>query len=179
METVSVYWNKLIENGLNIGKHIVIALIVYFVGRLVIKYLNRLFRKVLEKRKVEPTVSSFLASMINILLMTVLIISVISILGIQTTSIAALVASAGLAVGMALSGNLQNFAGGVLILLFKPFRVGDTIEASGVTGEVKEIQIFHTILWSNDEKTVIIPNGLLSNGIIKNLSRKIWHTEKQ
>lgn len=172
METVSMYWNKLIENGLDIGKHIVIALIVYFVGRLVIKYLNRLFRKVLEKRKVEATVSSFFSSMVNILLQIILIISVISILGIETTSIAALLASAGLAVGMALSGNLQNFAGGVLILLFNPFRVGERIEAGGVTGEVKEIRIFHTIVWSDDEKMVIMPNGGLSNGMIKNLSRK-------
>lgn len=179
MDNIQYIWNLLLVKGVDLGKNILAAVVVYFIGRYVVKYLNKLFGKILEKRKVEPTVSSFLASMINILLMTVLIISVISILGIQTTSIAALVASAGLAVGMALSGNLQNFAGGVLILLFKPFRVGDTIEASGVTGEVKEIQIFHTILWSNDEKTVIIPNGLLSNGIIKNLSRKIWHTEKQ
>lgn len=179
MDNIQVLLDKLLVNGMEIGKNILVAVVVYFVGRYVVKYFNKLFAKVLEKRKVEPTVRTFFASLINILLMTVLLISVISILGIQTTSIAALVASAGLAIGMALSGNLQNFAGGVLILLFKPFRVGDMIEAAGVAGEVKAIQIFHTILWSSDEKTVIIPNGLLSNGVIKNLSRQIWYMDKE
>ncbi|MDE5736241.1 MAG: mechanosensitive ion channel [Bacteroidales bacterium] len=173
MEDLQDLWSNLLLNAVEIGKNIVMAIVVYFLGRLIVKWLNKLVAKVMERRGVEATVRMFLGSIVNILLMTMLIIAVISILGIETTSIAALVASAGLAVGMALSGNLQNFAGGVLILLFKPFKVGDTIEAAGITGEVKEIRIFHTLIWSNDEKHVIVPNGMLSNGVIKNLSRKM------
>ena len=131
-------WNNLLLNAVEIGKNIVTAVIVYFLGRWIVKWLNKLVAKLMERRGVEITVRTFLSSIVNILLMTMLIIAVISILGIETTSIAALVASAGLAIGMALSGNLQNFAGGVLILLFKPFKVGETVEAAGITGRSRK-----------------------------------------
>lgn len=110
-------------------------------------------------------------SLVNILLTVLLVISVVSALGINTTSFAALLASAGVAVGMALSGNLQNFAGGLIILLFKPYKVGDWIEAQGVQGTVKEIQIFHTLLTMSDNKVVYIPNGSMSTAVVINYSR--------
>ena len=125
----------------------------------------------LERRNVEPTVQSFLKSFINILLVILLIITVIGTLGVNTTSLAALLASAGLAVGMALSGNMQNLAGGLILLFFKPYKVGDFIEAQGVSGTVKAIQIFHTILTTPDNKVLFIPNGPLSSSTVINYSR--------
>lgn len=124
------------------------------------------------KRDIDPSVKSFVGSLVNVVLTILLIISVVGALGVQTTSFAALLASAGVAVGMALSGNLANFAGGLIILLFKPFKVGDYIEAQGTGGTVKEIQIFHTILSTPDNKMVYIPNGSLSSGAVTNFSRQ-------
>ena len=119
----------------------------------------------------EPTVQSFLKSFVNILLVTLLIITVVGTLGVNTTSLAALLASAGLAVGMALSGNLQNLAGGLILLFFKPFKVGDFIEAQGVSGIVKAIQTFHTVLTTTDNKELFIPNGPLSSGNVTNYTK--------
>ena len=143
---------KLIDLSITTGKHLIAAFLIYLVGSFIIKLINRLVGSMLERRHVEVSVQSFLKSLVNILLTILLIISVISALGINTTSFAALLASAGVAVGMALSGNLQNFAGGLVILLFKPYRVGDWIEAQSVQGRVHEIQIFHTILMTADNK---------------------------
>ena len=126
----------------------------------------------LERRRVEPTIQSFLKSFTNILLTILLVITVISALGVNTTSFAALLASAGVAIGMALSGNLQNLAGGIILLLFKPYKIGDYIEAQGVNGVVQEIQIFHTIILTVDNKQIYIPNGALSSGSITNYSAK-------
>ena len=125
----------------------------------------------LEKRNVEPTVQSFLKSFVNITLIMLLIIMVVGTLGVNTTSLAALLASAGLAVGMALSGNLQNLAGGIILLFLKPFKIGDFIEVQGVSGIVKAIQIFHTILTTTDNKQLYIPNGALSSGNITNYTK--------
>ena len=124
------------------------------------------FRRVLFRSK------TFVKSLVNILLTILLIISVVGALGVETTSFAALLASAGVAVGMALSGNLQNFAGGLVILLFKPYKVGDWIEAQSVSGTVKEIQIFHTILTTADNKLIYVPNGALSSGVVTNYSNQ-------
>ena len=110
--------------------------------------------------------------MANITLTVLLIISVVGALGVETTSFAALLASAGVAVGMALSGNLQNFAGGLIVLLFKPYKVGDWIESQGVSGTVKEIQIFHTILTTADNKVIYVPNGAMSSGVVTNYSHQ-------
>lgn len=151
-------------------KNAVVAIIVYFVGRFAIKWISRLFTKVLERSHVEKTLYTFLTSIVNVVLWFTLIIIIVSILGIETSSFIALFASAGMAIGMALSGTLQNFAGGVMILLFKPFRVGDYIEAQGYAGTVKEIQIFNTIIRTTDAQTIIIPNGGLSTGSMKNYS---------
>lgn len=157
--------------GISAGKNIIMAVIVFIVGRFIVSMLNRLVAGMLERRHVEATIQSFLKSLVNILLMLLLIISVVSALGVNTTSFAALLASAGVAIGMALSGNLQNLAGGLIILLFKPYKVGDWVEAQGTSGNVKEIQIFHTLLTTGDNKVVYIPNGAMSSGIITNFSR--------
>lgn len=152
------------------GKSILLAILIFVVGRYLIKLINRLVGRMMDRRKVEPTIQSFLKSFLNVLLTILLIISTVSALGVNTTSFAALLASAGVAVGMALSGNLQNLAGGIILLLFKPYKVGDFIEAQGVCGTVKEIQIFHTIILTTDNKQVYVPNGALSSGSVINYS---------
>jgi small conductance mechanosensitive channel len=132
-----------------------------------------LFAKILANRMIEPGVQSFLKSMVNILLIVMLILAVIGRLGIELTGFAALLASAGVAVGMALSGNLQNLAGGIIILVFRPYKVGDYIETGiGASGVVQEIQIFHTVINTADNKQILIPNGGLSTGSINNASRE-------
>ncbi|MDD2416797.1 MAG: mechanosensitive ion channel [Parabacteroides sp.] len=162
----------LMDSGIDLGKRIVTAVIVFLIGRIIIGLLNKLFRKILIRRNVELSIRTFLGSMVNILLTVLLIISVVGALGVETTSFAALLASAGVAIGMALSGNLQNFAGGLMVLLFKPYKVGDVIEAQSVSGTVKEIQIFHTILTTFDNKVIYVPNGALSSGVITNYSNQ-------
>lgn len=162
---------KLIDMGLAAGKNILLAIVVYIAGRFIIKLINRLMLRTFARRKVELSVQTFLKSFINILLTIILIVSVISVLGFNTTSIAALLASAGVAVGMALSGNLQNLAGGLIILVFKPYKVGDYIEAQGTQGTVREIQIFHTIVTRPDSTLAYVPNGAMSSGLITNYSR--------
>ena len=160
-----------ITMGMQAGKSILLAIVIAVVGRYAIKFINKVVARMLERRNVEPTVQSFLKSFINILLVILLIITVIGTLGVNTTSLAALLASAGLAVGMALSGNMQNLAGGLILLFFKPYKVGDFIEAQGVSGTVKAIQIFHTILTTPDNKVLFIPNGPLSSSTVINYSR--------
>lgn len=169
---LEIILGKLIDMGISAGKSILVALIVFVVGRFLISLINKFVAKVLEQRKIDITIQTFLKSLVNILLTLLLIVSVVGALGVNTTSFAALLASAGVAVGMALSGNLQNFAGGLIVLLFRPYKVGDWIEAQGVSGSVSEIQIFHTILTTVDNKVVYIPNGNLSSGVVINYSRK-------
>lgn len=172
----SDYIKELIDKGIDLGveagKSILIAIIIYFVGKALISLINRMLHGVMERKKVDPAIQTFLGSLVNIMLMILLVISVVSALGVNTTSFAALLASAGVAVGMALSGNLQNLAGGIVILLFRPFKVGDYIEAQGTGGTVSEIQIFHTILTTPDNKKIYLPNGALSSGNITNYSKE-------
>lgn len=156
--------------ALGFCKNALVAIIVYIVGSWLIKWVAKLFTKVLERNKVEPTLYTFLTSIVNVVLWLLLVIVLVSIFGIETSSFIALFASAGVAIGMALSGTLQNFAGGVMILLFKPYKVGDYIEAQGYAGTVKAIQIFNTIIRTVDAQTIIIPNGGLSTGSLKNYS---------
>ena len=162
----------LIDGGVDIGGRILGALVIFIIGRFLISFLNKLVRRILERRKVDAGIRSFVESLVNILLMVLLIVAIVDKLGIETTSFAALLASAGVAVGMALSGNLQNFAGGLIILIFRPYKVGDWIECQGESGSVKEIQIFHTILTTADNKTVYIPNGSASSGVVVNYSNE-------
>lgn len=163
---------SLIEQGAELGFVILKALIVFLVGRLVINLLNRLVSRILSRRRVDPSVRSFTESLVNVSLTVLLIVSVVGALGVQTTSFAALLASAGVAIGMALSGNLSNFAGGLIILLFKPYKVGDYVEAQGVGGTVKEIQMFHTVLSTVDNKLIFVPNGSMSSGVVTNFSEQ-------
>ncbi len=163
--------HQAISMGMEAGKSLLLAVVIFIVGRYAIKFINKFVARMLERRNVEPTVQSFLKSFVNITLIILLVIMVVGTLGVNTTSLAALLASAGLAVGMALSGNLQNLAGGIILLFLKPFKVGDFIEAQGVSGVVKAIQIFHTILTTTDNKELFVPNGALSSGNITNFSK--------
>lgn len=133
--------DRLLTYGIELGKSLLAALVIYIVGRFIIKYIMRFVTSVMVKRKMEISVQTFLRSLLKIVLNLILAFAIISKLGVETTSFAALLASAGVAIGMALSGNLSNFAGGLIILVFKPFKVGDYIEAIGESGTVKEIQI--------------------------------------
>lgn len=161
-----------ISNITEFAINLVIAIVIFYVGKFIIKKIYNLVHAILQRRKVDQSLSTFILSFIKIVLYFVLIIVVIGVLGIETTSFLALFASAGVAIGMALSGTLQNFAGGVLILLLKPYKIGDYIEAQGYAGTVTEIQIFHTIICTPDNKSIIIPNGGLSTGSINNYSRE-------
>ncbi len=152
------------------GQKIIGAILVLIIGLWIIKMLNRGFGKLLDKGNTTESLSPFLKGIVSVLLKILLGISILGMLGIEMTSFIALLGSVGLAFGLALSGTLQNFAGGVMILLFKPFKVGDFIEAEGYTGTVSEIQVFHTFLKTVDNKTIIIPNGGLSNASMTNYS---------
>lgn len=169
---VQILIQQLIDWGVGAGGRIIGAIIIFVVGRFLISFLKKLLAKILSKRHIDPGIQSFVKSLVNILLTILLIIAVIGKLGVETTSFAALLASAGVAIGMALSGNLQNFAGGLIVLLFRPYKVGDWIESQGVSGTVREIQIFHTILTTADNKVIYIPNGALSSGTVTNYSRE-------
>ena len=151
---------------------IVQVLLIWFVGRWIIKRIVNVLKRVMDKKLVNDSVKSFVTSLIDVVVMILLIIMIISVLGIDTSSFIAIFASAGVAIGMALSGTLQNFAGGVMILLFRPFKVGDYIEAQGVAGTVKQIQIFNTMVHTGDNKVILLPNGAVSTGIINNYSRE-------
>jgi len=166
----SLPYDQIWSWALTFTKNMVLALIVYLIGRWLIKWLIKLSTKMMQRSKIDTTLYTFLNSIISVVLWFLLIIVIISILGIETSSFIALFASAGVAIGMALSGTLQNFAAGVMILLFKPYKVGDYIEAQGYAGTVKAIQIFNTIVRTLDAQTIIIPNGTLSTNSLKNYS---------
>jgi small conductance mechanosensitive channel len=169
------FLNKHIDNLIRIvveyAPKVIMAVVVLFVGLWLIKRIAKLADKAMVKRDLEISLRTFLKSLISIGLKIILIVTVAGMMGIGTASFVTILGAAGLAVGLALQGSLSNFAGGVLILIFKPFKVGDVIEAQGQAGEVKEIQIFNTILLTVDHKTVILPNGPLSNGTIVNITR--------
>jgi small conductance mechanosensitive channel len=146
------------------------AIAVWLVGSIVVKAINKAFGKALDKSKTDASLKPFLLSIIGMLLKALLVITVLTMLGVEMTSFVAILGAAGLAVGLALSGTLQNFAGGVMILIFKPFKIGDIIDAQGYIGSVSEIQIFNTYLKTPDNKTIIIPNGGLSTSSMTNFS---------
>ncbi len=151
---------------------LLLALLTLTVGWWLVNGLTRRVGNLLQSRQVDPTLHGFIGSLANILLKVLLLVSVASMIGVETTSFIAVIGAAGLAIGLALQGSLGNFAGGVLILLFRPFRVGEWIEAQGGSGTVDSIQIFHTTLRSADNKLLVLPNGSLSNGVIINHSRQ-------
>lgn len=154
------------------GSRVLLALVTLTVGWWLINRLTSKVGALLALRNADMALQGFISNLANIILKILLVVSVASMIGVETTSFVAAIGAAGLAIGLALQGSLANFAGGVLILLFRPFRIGDWIEAQGVSGTVDSIQIFHTILRTGDNKTVILPNGNLSNGIITNTNRQ-------
>ncbi len=158
-----------IQLTMSYGPKLLLALVTLLIGWHLIKRLLRVFDRVMDRQNVDMTLQRFLLSLIGVLLKALLLVSVASMVGIETTSFIAMLGAAGLAVGLALQGSLANLAGGMLILFFKPFKVGDVIEAQGFLGRVQEIQIFNTILLTLDNQKVVIPNGLLSNGCLKNV----------
>lgn len=162
--------SQIANSVVNFSFKLVIAILVFYAGRYIIGKLYKMVNNIMLNRKVDPSLTTFILSLIRMVLYFILIVTIIGILGIETSSFLAIFASAGVAIGMALSGTLQNFAGGVLILLLKPYKVGDYIEAAGYAGTVKAIQIFHTVINTPDNKTIIIPNGGLSTGSINNYS---------
>jgi len=172
--TEATHLDKIIDTvqsyGLEFCKNLLLAVIVLFIGKWIIRKLEKMLDKLMEKKDTDKSLRTFIRSLVSIVLWLLLIIVIIGILGIETSSFIALFASAGVAIGMALSGTLQNFAGGVMILLFRPFKVGDYITAQGYSGTVKEIQIFNTILITVDNQHIIIPNGGLSTGSMVNYS---------
>lgn len=164
--------NRLADSAVNFAINLAIAIVVFYLGRFIIRKIYSFVKAIFLSRGIDASLSTFVLSLINIVLYFILIVTVIGILGIETTSFLALFASAGVAIGMALSGTLQNFAGGVLILLLKPYKIGDYIEVQGYAGTVKEIQIFFTVITTPDNKSILIPNGGLSTGSVNNYSRE-------
>ncbi|MDX1774978.1 MAG: mechanosensitive ion channel [Desulfobulbales bacterium] len=170
MENIDVYTTKAVELVMAYAPKLVLAIITLIFGLWLIGLITRVTRKSMEKTTADKTLIPFISNLISWVLKILLFISVASMVGIATTSFIAVLGAAGLAIGLALQGSLANFAGGVLILIFKPYNVGDLIEAQGHLGVVKEVQIFNTILLTPDNKRVIIPNGAVSNGSIVNYS---------
>lgn len=163
---------RLAKSAVDFAINLAVAIFVFYLGRFIIRKIYRLISTIFLRRKLDKSLATFILSLVNIVLYFILIVTVIGILGIETTSFLAIFASAGVAIGMALSGTLQNFAGGVLILLLKPYKIGDYIEVQGYAGTVREIQIFHTIITTYDNKSISIPNGGLSTGSVNNWSRE-------
>ncbi len=170
MENFNIDLTAFSDLAVKYGLKLLLALITLIIGLWIIKMIINMIGRNMEKRDVDVTVRQFLKSLFNALLKIMLIITVVSMIGVEMTSFVAILAAAGFAIGMALSGTLQNFAGGVMLFLFKPFKAGDVITAQGYTGSVKEIQIFNTILKTPDNKTIIIPNGGLSTSSMTNFS---------
>lgn len=162
--------DKLLEGALVVGLKIVAALVIYYLGRWVVRRVMKLMDKVYEKKSVEKSLRSFLSGVVKVLLYVVIVLIIIQVLGINTTSLVAMIASAGLAIGMALSGTLQNFAGGVMILLLRPYRIGDYIDAQGEEGTVTKIGLFSTEIVTVDNRIIYIPNSTISTSVIDNYS---------
>lgn len=171
----NVFLSTLGKEAIHFGLKLLAAIIIYMAGIWLIGRVKKLLMRIFEKKGTEETLVSFISSFVSISLTVLLIIIVIGALGINTTSLAALLAAGGMAAGMALSGTLQNFAGGVMILIFKPFKTGDFIKAQGYEGYVTEVNIVHTKIRQYDNSIVILPNGALSNGNINNVSHNTQH----
>lgn len=170
--TLSEIAEYLTNAALTLGSKIIQIVLIWLVGRWLSKRLVSMIKTMMKKKNTDASIQTFLVSFIDIVILILLLIIIISVVGIDTSSFIALFASAGVAIGMALSGTLQNFAGGVMVLLFRPYKVGDYIEAQGQAGTVKEIQIFNTLIQTPDNRIIIVPNGPLSTGIINNYSRE-------
>jgi len=174
MEEEFIALEQLTETALELlmtyGPKLILAFLVLIFGLWFIKGILKVMDAAMDRAKVEPTLQKFLMSFTSVGFKVILLVIFASMIGVETASLIAMLGAAGLAVGLALQGSLSNFAGGVLILLFKPFKVGDVVEAEGNVGVVREIQIFNTVVMTLDNKKVVIPNAILSNGVVKNLS---------
>ena len=162
------FWQEVGQAMLQFGLKVLAALVIFVIGIVLIRWIQNILKRMFERRKTEPTIASFVSSFASISLTVLLVIISVSTLGVNTTSLAALLAAGGMAIGMALSGTVQNFAGGLMILAFKPFKAGDFIEAQGTMGKVIEVNITATKILTTDNRVVILPNGALSNGVINN-----------
>ena len=167
-------WNQVIvmlkTTGVELAINLVTAIAIFYFGRMVVGLLMRGLKKMMQVQEVDVTLQTFVANLLRMVLLTVVIITAIGALGIQTTSFIAILGAAGLAVGLALQGSLSNFASGVLIVLFRPYKVGDFVEAAGISGVVEEVQILTTVLKTGDNKKVIVPNGQIMDSVITNYS---------
>ncbi|MBT8081968.1 MAG: mechanosensitive ion channel [Gammaproteobacteria bacterium] len=167
-------WTQVVEylktQGVDLAINIAIAIAIFYVGKIVVGLFVRGLRKVMQKREVDKTLETFVGNLVRMALMVVVVIAAISQVGIETTSFIAIFGAAGLAVGLALQGSLSNFAAGVLIVLFRPYRVGDFVEAAGIAGSVEQVQILTTILKTPDNKTIIVPNSQIMDSVITNYS---------
>jgi len=167
-------WNQILDcmrtQGVDLAINVAIAIAIFYVGKLVVSLIVRGMRKVMRRQEVDQTLETFVCNLVRIILMAVVIIAAIGQIGIQTTSFIAIFGAAGLAVGLALQGSLSNFAAGVLIVLFRPYKVGDFVEAAGIAGVVEQVQILTTILKTGDNKQIIVPNGQIMDSIITNYS---------
>jgi len=172
MENTEKYLDLVYEWLISNGITLLTGILVLVIGLWIVGIITRSFAKAMEKRDLNPSLRPFLKSLLNVILKILVVISVMSMIGIQMTSFIAILGAAGLALGMALSGTLQNFAGGVIILILKPFKVGDFITAGGHSGTVHEIQVFNTILKTPDNKTIILPNGSVANNSLVNFSEE-------
>jgi small conductance mechanosensitive channel len=159
-----------LEGALVVGLKIIAALVIYYIGRWIVRRVMKFMDKIYEKKSVEKSLRSFLSGVVKVLLYVVIVLIIIQVLGINTTSLVAMLASAGLAIGMALSGTLQNFAGGVMILLLRPYRIGDYIDAQGEEGTVRKIGLFSTEIITVDNRIIYIPNSTISTSVIDNYS---------
>ena len=166
----SELFSELVDKAVTFSLKVLAALAIYFIGAWLIKKIKNMLKRLFDKRDYEPAIESFIQSIVGIALWIILVIAVIGTLGIETTSFAALLAGGGMAIGLALNGTVQNFAGGIMILIFRPFKAGDFIEAQGFAGTVTEVTITSTKLITTDNRVIVIPNGALSNGTINNYS---------
>lgn len=168
----NAFWDTMMDKAIMFGIKVFAALIIYMMGMWLISWVKKLLKRSFTRRHTEPTMASFITSFVSITLTILFVVIAVSTLGVDTTSLAALLAAGGMAVGMALSGTVQNFAGGIMLLAFKPFKAGDFIAAQGFTGKVVEVNITATKILTPDNRVVILPNGALSNGTIDNYSAR-------
>ena len=166
------FWQDVMQSAIQFGLKVLAALLIYIIGIWLISWVKRILKRMFTRRQTETTLASFIISMVTISMTVLLVIITVGTLGVDTTSLAALLAAGGMAIGMALSGTVQNFAGGIMLLAFKPFKAGDFISAQGFSGKVMEVTITTTKILTPDNRVVILPNGALSNGTIDNFSAR-------
>ena len=164
------FWHGVLDSAIHFGLKVLVAFVIYLIGAWLIKRVKRLLVRVFERRHTERTLATFISSLVSITLTVLLVLATIGTLGVDTTSFAALLTAGGMAIGMALSGTVQNFAGGIMLLIFRPFKAGDFVTASGVSGTVMEVTIVSTKVLTPDNRVVVLPNGTLFSSNIENVS---------